>query len=70
MVFIRRTPARSDRWLKWKMALLGLAAVAFWFGVRLEQRWLVWVAAGLVLLGFLLRFAPAESHEDEAGDDS
>jgi hypothetical protein len=66
MVFISRKRCGPDRWLKLKVALLGLAAAAFLLAVRLERRWLVWVAVGLVLVGFLLRFAPANARDGGA----
>ena len=70
MVFFRRTPRGHDRWLGAKIILLGIAGVVFLLAVRLELRWLVWVAVGLLLAGFLMRFLHREAHDDEAAGDS
>ena len=57
-----------DRWLTLKMALVGLAAAAFLFGVRLDLTWPVWVAVGLLVVGFALRFLRHEPQDEDAAD--
>jgi Zn-dependent membrane protease YugP len=42
---------------------VGLAAAIF--GMALEQRWLVWVAVGLLAVAFLLRFFTRPPETDE-----
>ena len=39
-----------------KSWVFGVGLTAAILGMALEQRWLVWVAAGLLVVAFLLRF--------------
>lgn len=55
-MFLDRSPRDEDPWLIFKVAAFvagaGLAAAGIYFG----WRWLVWVAIGVLFLGFGARF--------------
>lgn len=67
----RRDPAAGpDLWLPLKMALFVTGAAAAMAGIALHRDWLVNVAIGLLLLGFLLRFVGPREGPPTAGDDA
>jgi hypothetical protein len=50
------------RFFAHKAWLGGAALVTGLFGIALAQRWLVWVAVGLLGVAFMLRFAERGEH--------
>jgi hypothetical protein len=54
---------RPVRHLQWRMRTFALGAVLALFGMSRGIDWLVDVAIGVLVLGFLLRFLP-EADED------
>lgn len=66
----RRDPAAGpDVWLPLKMALFVTGAAAAMAGIALNRDWLVNVAIGLLLLGFLLRFVGPRPGGPPDGED-
>jgi len=59
---------RADRYLEWKVRLFSVAAVFALVGIYTESRWLTGVAIALLLGGFLLRFLPGGTEEQDAPD--
>jgi uncharacterized membrane protein YccC len=59
---------RADRYLEWKVRLFVVAAVFALAGIYTENRWLTGVAIALLLAGFLLRFLPSDTEEQDAPD--
>ena len=56
---------RADRYLEWKVRLFVVAAVFGLAGIYTESRWLTGVAIALLLAGFLLRFLPGDTEEQD-----
>ena len=56
---------RADRYLEWKVRLFVVAAVFGLAGIYTESRWLTGVAIALLLAGFLLRFLPGDTKEQD-----
>jgi hypothetical protein len=50
------------RFFAYKAWLSGTALVTGLFGIAIAQRWLVWVAVGLLGVAFMLRFAERGEH--------
>jgi hypothetical protein len=50
------------RFFAHKAWLSGAALVTGLFGIAIAQRWLVWVAVGLLGVAFMLRFAERGEH--------
>ncbi len=59
---------RKDRFLHLRLALLLVGGGLGLMGMRLENGTLVSVATGIVLVGFLLRFAPQRQSPSGATD--
>ena len=59
---------RADRYLEWKVRLFVVAAVFGLAGIYTESRWLTGVAIALLLAGFLLRFLPGDTEEQDEPD--
>ena len=66
LVFTRRSPGTGAH-LQWRVRLFAAGALLAVFGMAINTRWLVWVAMGLLGVGFFLRFLPAP--EDAPRDD-
>ena len=69
----RRSNAVRRGHLAWRVRLFSGAALLAMIGIARGMSWLIWVALGLLLLGFFLRFAPepggaAEEEDGEAGE--
>jgi hypothetical protein len=62
-------PSRSrtgpDKFLPWKTITLVVGVVLILAAYRLDSSWLVWVAIGVLALGFVLRFLPQSTHGPE-----
>jgi len=70
-VFIRRHSTVRPH-LEWRIRLFSGAAVLALVGMFAEVRGLVWAAIALLLIAFLLRFAPSPANAvagDPAGPD-
>lgn len=67
-LFHRRSGAVDTRFLEWRVALftigagLGLAGSFY-----LHSRWMVYIAIGILVVGFSFRFIPGQG--DEEGED-
>jgi len=63
-------PSRSrsgpDKYLPWKTITLVVGVVLILAAYRLDRPWLVWVAIGVLALGFVLRFLPQSTHGPES----
>jgi hypothetical protein len=59
---------RADRYLEWKVRLFVVAAVFGLAGIYTESRWLTGVAIALLLAGFVLRFLPGDTEEQDEPD--
>ena len=72
MIFrVDRQRRGTDRWLELKLALFAIGAALALLGFALRREWLVDVAIGVLVVGFLLRLlrrrAP-ENAPDEADE--
>lgn len=65
-------PSRSrtgpDKFLRWKTVTLVVGVGLILAAYRLERSWLVWVAIGVLAVGFVLRFLPHSTHGPDAHD--
>ena len=68
MVFINRSRRGPDRFLSWKLMLFFVSGLLIYFGIRLELRWVLWVAILLLLVAVGLRLFPAKNRETEEED--
>lgn len=53
---IRRDASGPGPFLEWRVRLMGAGAIVALVGIWADATWLVNVAIGLLVLGFLLRF--------------
>jgi hypothetical protein len=68
-VFFRRgVPGGDDPWVTEKISLFTVGALVAMVGMLLDHRWLMGLAAVLLLGGVLLRFIPRDGRDGE-GDD-
>jgi len=59
---------RADRSLEWKVRLFSFFNDTATTEIYTENRWLTDVAIALLLGGFLLRFLPGDTEEQDAAD--
>jgi hypothetical protein len=69
LVFVDRE-RRADEypWLPWKVRLFIIGAVLALGGMAMRMDWLVLVAIGILVLGFMIRFLPGGKgvvHDDD-----
>jgi uncharacterized membrane protein len=57
------------RHLEWRIRLFGVGAILAVVGMATGQGWLVNLAIAVLLLGMVLRFAPARGEHTGEGDD-
>ena len=57
--------------LEWRIRIFGVGAILGIAGMIAEMRWMIWIALGVLMVGFLLRFLPGgdETGGDDAGKD-
>ena len=53
------------RHLEWRVRLFGAGAILALVGMAADAEWLVNVAIGVLVVGFLLRFVPERGGEEE-----
>ncbi len=70
MIFASRRRHGPDRYLPWKTVALVGAAVLILLADRFAVRWPVWIAIGLLLVAFVLRFLPRRGAEERPPDDT
>ena len=68
MFFYRRRRSGPDGFLAVKLATFILGAVLGLVGMRIDKPFLVTVAIGVVLVGFLLRFSPKARSDADHND--
>ena len=68
MLFTDRSRRGPDRFFPWKVGLFVAAGLLIYFGVRLDLRWVLWIAIGLLLVAVGLRFAPRGRGADRRDD--
>jgi hypothetical protein len=61
----------SQAHLEWRIRIFGVGAILGIAGMIAEMRWMIWIALGVLMVGFLLRFLPGsdETGGDDAGSD-
>lgn len=64
MVFLDRSRSREVAHLEWRIRLFGVGAILAVLGMYFEMPWMINVAIGVLVLGFLLRFVPSGSRGD------
>lgn len=66
-----RRDGQPDAYLVWRIRLLGLAMVLALLGIGTGLNWVINVAIGVAVLGFLLRFFGGEERgvDDQGRDD-
>lgn len=64
-----RRGGRPGPYLVWRIRLLGLAMVLALLGIGTGLDWVINVAIGVALVGFLLRFFGGPSEEEEGDGD-
>lgn len=64
-----RRGSRPGPYLVWRIRLLGLAMVLALLGIGTGLDWVINVAIGVALVGFLLRFfgGPSEGNQGDGG---
>lgn len=62
-MFIDRKPRKDDPWLAFKVGAFSAGAVLAMAGIYLRERWLIWAAIGVLMLGFAARFFGASGEE-------
>lgn len=55
-MFVDRSPRGDDPWLNFKVGAFVLGAALAVAGIYLDARWVIWVAIGVLLVGFAARF--------------
>lgn len=55
-MFIDRSPRDEDPWLNFKVGAFVAGAALAAAGIYFQVRWLIWVAIGVLFLGFGARF--------------
>jgi len=68
-MFIDRRSNRPRRHLEWRIRLLGVGAILGVLGIYFDEGWLIWVALGVLLGGFLLRFVMRDTEAGLSEDD-
>lgn len=69
-MFASRRRDRQSAHLMWRVRLFSAGAFTALAGIYLDMGWLVNVALGILILGFLVRFLPtADADDDEASED-
>ncbi len=72
-IFLDRSRKGPDPYLDWKVRFFFVGALVGVVGMARETGWLIWVAVGILIAGFFLRFLPAREEDsagwDEAEDD-
>jgi hypothetical protein len=63
---ISRTPP-SPAHLEWRIRLFGAGAILALVGIWSEQRWLINVAIGVLLIGFAMRFLGGRGSDEPDG---
>ena len=63
-----RDPDREVRHLAWRVRIFGAGAIVALVGIYFEAEWLVSVAIGILLLGFVLRFLPTSGEGEGSGE--
>ncbi len=58
MAFLHRGRARSTHLLEWKVGFFAVASVLALAGMALALRWMVWLAMGVLLVAFVMRWIP------------
>jgi len=56
--FLHHGRARSTHLLEWRVRIFVVASVLALAGMALAWRWMIWVAVGLLLVGFVMRWIP------------
>lgn len=69
MFFVDRSRRGPDRFLPWKVGLFVAAGLLIYFGVRLDLRWVLWIAIVLLLVAVGLRFVPREQDAGRSDDE-
>ena len=70
-MFLDHRRGRPVQRLEWRIRLMGAGAILALFGMYFEARWVVWIAIGVLIVGFLLRRLPGDpkgSHEDPSDE--
>ncbi len=61
-MFIRRNDVTKAH-LDWRVRTFAAGALLALVGMALGMPWLVWIAVGLLIVGFAMRFLPERSEE-------
>jgi len=59
---------KAGRYLEWKVRIFSVAAVLALVGIYMESGWMTGAAIGMLVVGMLLRFLPADAEGPEDGD--
>jgi hypothetical protein len=72
-MLVDRDPDREVKHLEWRIRIFGGGAILALVGLYFEAGWMIWVAIGVLVAGFLLRFLPrrdpGEDGHRSKGDD-
>jgi len=69
LFFADRSNRTDDRYLVWKVRMFAIGATLGLAGMFLDQKWLVWAAIVVLVVGFFLRFLPPASSSEAADAD-
>lgn len=68
-MFIDRTPREDDPWLRLKVGSFSAGAVLALAGIYFDSGWMIWVAIGVLALGFAARFLPASDGAEASSEE-
>lgn len=69
MVFLDRTPREDDPWLAFKVGAFTAGAALALAGIYFNERWLIWAAIAVLVLGYGARFLPEPGPGGDSGEE-
>lgn len=74
----RNRKAEAYPWLVWKVRLFSAGAVLVVAGIVMEEDWVMWLAIGVLVAAFMVRFLPGGTgarerrgaREDDQGEET
>ena len=65
---ISRKQRGPDPFLAAKVAIFCIGVVVAFLGMKLNKSWIISIAIGILLVGFILRFFPREKNDKDDPD--
>jgi len=67
LILLDRRRGREVGHLDWRVRLFAAGAVLALVGMYFRARWIIWIAIGVLLAGFFLRFLPEDGGDGGDG---